>query len=470
MAGGAALTAVARAYAQLTQLVIFVVAARVLGPEEFGFFVLVSAFAYIALKVSEAGWAEYIMAWSGDVHTIRCTFGISWISGAAMMGLGLLATAAVPLVTHHPETQLLVAGFAIWILLATPSAALNGTLIWEGRIMSFAICTILAESVGLLVSLALLQAGYGVLALVGGRLALQVAFLAVALAVTRLRPAFDMARQDLRLLAEFSLNILASRLVITLRGYSGVFVVGAFLDPVSVGFFRAGQRVVGAFSELVGEPTRILAWRSFRLARDTGRDDALQDCANRFFPVLGVIATPGYLWIALFSEQIIMGLLGPEWQSAAPVISLLAVAALLGTLGHASEPLMSLTGNTRLMRRLFIAYALMGITLTVASGPFGLIALTVAQVVAMAIILVVNLHIYRTRLDILWMPVVRNLLPATLPVVVSMSALMLLDGLQVLTGMNPLARVVLLSLPVLALYLLLLALVYRRALRDWRAG
>ncbi|MCC5962982.1 MAG: oligosaccharide flippase family protein [Rhodobacteraceae bacterium] len=470
MAGGAALTAVARAYAQLTQLVIFVVAARVLGPEEFGFFVLVSAFAYIALKVSEAGWAEYIMAWSGDIHMIRCTYGISWISGAVMMVIGLLATAAVSMVAQHPETQLLVAGFAIWILLATPSAALNGTLIREGRLVSFATCTILAETVGLLVSLALLQAGYGVLALVGGRLGLQVAFLAVALVITRLRPAFDMAQPDLRALAEFSFNILASRLVITLRGYSGVFVVGAFLDPVSVGLFRAGQRVVGAFAELVGEPTRILAWRNFRLARDTGRDDGFQDCANRFFPVLAVVAIPGYLWIALFSDQIIMGLLGPDWQGAAPIISLLAAAGLLGAMGQATEPLMSLTGQTRLMRRLILAYALAGITLTVAGGPFGLIVLTVAQVVIMAIIFVTNLYIYRTRLGIAWLPVARNLLPAILPITLSIGALILLDGLEVLTGMNPLARVVLLSLPVLALYLLLLALVYRRALRDWRAG
>lgn len=468
LAGGALLTALSRAYAQLSQIAIFVAAARILGPVEFGFFALVSAFAFIALKISEAGWAEYIMAWSGSADGVKKVCGIAWISGLLMMVVGLVSAGLIPLITEHSDTQLLVAGFAIWIFLATPSAALNGVMIWQGRIVSFALSGIAAETVGLIVTLMLLRAGYGVLALVGGRLALQIVFLIVALLVTRIAPSLKIAHYELPDLMNFTVNILASRLIVVLRSYAAVFIVAGFFGPAAVGFFRAGQRVVGAFSELVGEPTRVLAWRTFRTARDSKREEALQESANVFFPVLGIIAIPGYLWISLFAEPMIVGLLGAEWAPAAPVIVLLSLAALLGTMGYATEPLMSLTGNTRILPRLFLSYAVIGILMTIATGPWGMIAVSAAQVVVAVIILAVNVWVYQTRLGISIVPVIRNLVPALIPLTVSFAALYFLDTLDLFTGANPLVRALLISLPTIVIYGGLLAVFYRASLAKLR--
>ncbi len=468
LVGGALLTALSRAYAQLSQIVIFVFAARILGPADFGFFALVSAFAFIALKVSEAGWAEYIMAWSGSSDGLRRVCGVAWISGFVMMLAGLIAAMVTSRISAHDDTQLLVAGFAFWIFLATPSSALNGVMIWKGKIAGFALSGIIAESVGLAVTLLLLIAGYGVLSLIGGRLALQTVFLMIAFGVTRVVPSFRLLRDELPDLMGFSANILASRLIVSLRSYAAVFIVGGFFGPAAVGFFRAGQRVVGAFSELIGEPTRVLAWRGFRTARDSGKSDDLQNYANVFFPVLGIISIPGYLWISLFAEAIIVGLLGAEWAPAAPVVALLSIAALLGAMGYATEPLMSLTGNTWLLPRLFLAYAILGIIMTVIAGPFGMIAVSVAQIVVGVIILAVNMYIYRTRLRFRLKPVARNLLPAFIPISASFAVLVLINRMDVLSQINPLVRALVISLPPVAIYLGLLALMYRSALSASR--
>lgn len=468
MVGGALLTALSRAFAQLSQIIIFVFAARILGPADFGFFALISAFAFIALKISEAGWAEYIMSWNGPPEGMRRVCGVAWISGFAMMLAGLVAAAATPLISGHDDSQLLVAGFALWIFLATPSAALNGVMIWKGRIASFALSGIVAETIGLTVTLLMLMAGHGVLSLIGGRLVLQAVFLLIALGVTRAVPSFRLLRDELPDIVGFSANILASRLIVALRSYAAVFIVGGFFGPAAVGYFRGGQRVVGAFSELVGEPTRVLAWRGFRAARDSGKPEDLQNYANVFFPVLWIIAFPGYLWICLFAEPVVVGLLGAEWSPAAPVIALLSIAALLGAMGYATEPLMSLTGNTRLLPRLFLSYAIVGIIMTVIAGPSGMIAVSIAQVVVAVIIFCVNLYIYRTRLSFRWMPIVRNLLPAVVPIAASFAILVLVNQMNILLHVNPLVRALVISLPSLPVYLALLALFYRSRLSAWR--
>lgn len=270
-------------------------------------------------------------------------------------------------------------------------------------------------------------------------------------------------------LVRFSLNILASRLIVSLRGYAAVFIVGGFFGPASVGFYRAGERVVGAFSEMIGEPVRVLVWKTFRTARDSKSPDAYQNFANIFFPTLAVIAIPGFAWICLFAEPIIVGLLGAEWAPAAPVISILSAASLLGTMGFATEPMLSLTGNTALLPRLFLSYAILAIIMTLVAGPFGMIAVSFAQVVVAVVIFVVNLYVYREKIGFAWLPVLRNLLPAVIPLSAYFALLVGIDQLEVVPQLNPLLRAGVVSLPSFVIYAALLALFYRSQLRAfWR--
>lgn len=463
------MTALSRAFAQFCQIVVFIYAARVLGPEDFGLFALVSAFAIVALRVSEAGWSEYIMSWSGGSEEVRKVLGIACLCGVVMTLIGLAAAAAGVPFFAHGDIPMLIAGFSIWILLATPSAAWNGVMIWQGRIMAYAISGMTGEAIGLAVTLVMLSAGYGVLALVGGRLVQQTVFVLVVVFVTHLLPVFRGLRQGLPGLVSFSMNILASRLILILRSYASVFIVGFFLGPASVGIFRAAERVVGASMELIGEPIRILAWKTFRTVRDVGTEEAYQNFANSFFPLAWVIAIPVFVWIGFFADPIIVGLLGPEWRSAGPVISILSMASLLYVTGYATEPLLSLTGHAPFLPRLFLVYAAIGIVLTLAAGPFGMIAVAVVQLVSGLIMFFVNLEVYRRKLGFAWMPVFRNLLPAVIPLIAAFGCLSIIDQSDVLSQMNVLLRALIISLPAFALYLLLLAVFYRKTLLTfWR--
>lgn len=465
--GGAAMTALSRAVSQLCQLTIFIYAARTLGPADFGLFALVSACAIVALRVAEAGWSEYIMAWSGAHEIVRKVVGIAWLSGLAMALTGLASAGVALSLFDQPEIALLLAGFAVWILLATPSAAWNGVMIWQGRIATFASVTMMAEGVGLVVTLLMLSKGYGIMSLVGGRLVQQSIHVVLAVFMTRLLPSFRQLRQDLPGLIGFSASILSSRLILTLGGYSSVFIVGGFFGPASVGFYRASQRVVGASSELIGEPIKLLAWNSFRAVRDTGTTEAYQKFANLFFPIVLVIALPVYLWISFFAHPIIVGLLGLEWAPAAPVISILAVAALVGVIGHATEPLMSLTGHASFLPRFYATYAGLSIAATLTTGAFGMIAVAFGHLFLNCVFIVYTLYIYQQKLGFLWRPVFARLLPALLPLSCAFAVLSMTDQLEFGAQMNMLLRALLVSLPALAVYLALLALFYRDALKSF---
>ena len=62
----------------------------------------------------------------------------------------------------------------------------------------------------------------------------------------------------------------------------------------------------------------------------------------------------------------------------------------------------------------------------------------------------------------------RNLLPAVVPIIASLAALVCINQMEVLAGINPLVRALLISLPPTVMYVALLALFYRSRLSALR--
>ncbi|MDE3122050.1 MAG: hypothetical protein KGK00_09765 [Paracoccaceae bacterium] len=118
-----------RIIAQVSQLVLFVAAARILSPADFGVFALVSSAAILLMRSAEVGWAPYIMSWEGDDTVPRQVVMVALISGvcigALAFGVGLL----LPLIGLPAVVSHLFLLFSVWIALATTSSEQRGMMI-----------------------------------------------------------------------------------------------------------------------------------------------------------------------------------------------------------------------------------------------------------------------------------------------------------------------------------------------------
>lgn len=382
----------AKLVSQVAQLSAFVIATRVLTPTEFGFFAFTSAVAIFLVVLAEGGWAEFIMkSPAGEEHLDQVTT-ISLASGLLFTALGL----GVAGILYEAFDQVMEASLlALFSCLALPSAmttTYDGALVHRGRLHSQAIIRITAESAGLALIVFGLFKGWNVFALVAGRLAMQLVLLCGSiLAVGWIRPVAPtrIVRREVLL---FSQHIVANRLIVFLRSYSGTLAVGSFLGLAEAGYYRAAERIVAALYELVGEPMRMLAWIVFRRARDredseAGKDDAMRKAGNTLFPLLLAVAAPVFVGLGLVADGFVYLVLGEAWAPAAMVVSVLAVKQLLMASGCMTEPLLSIKGNICKMAPVGLANSLVLIGLIVVLAPFGLLPLAYGQVLAAAVVL-----------------------------------------------------------------------------------
>jgi O-antigen/teichoic acid export membrane protein len=461
------LTTLSRVFSQAAQLAIFLLAARIMGPAQFGVFALVSAIAIIALRFSEAGWAEFVMNWQGAAEVPGQVLLIAILSGLAVAGLGAATSLAVPALTGNEDAARLGLLFSLWILLTTVAAVQNGLMVHQDKLSASALVMILGEAAGFAVSLWSLRQGHGIFALAYGRLAQQTVQVTVAAGVTRVRPRLGMERATLLQLMQFSGHILSSRMISCLRVYAATFVIGGFLGPASVGYFRLAQRLVGAFAEVLGETGRMLAWTVFRNARrlNGGTIRGFQEEARIFFPALLVLAVPVFLWIAVEADALVLGLLGPDWLPAVPVVVLLALSQCLFLPTYATEPLLSMAGQVRQMPRVSLTNALVAIALALVTAPFGMIAVAVGQGLAALVALATSIWLQQRHAGLCWRTILQASLPAVPPLSVATLLLVILKADPLLAQAPPLPRIALSTLVVLLVYVAGLALCYPAASR-----
>ncbi|SEB86429.1 oligosaccharide flippase family protein [Nitratireductor aquibiodomus] len=384
--GGGVWVMVARLFSQVAQLVAFVAAARVLSPAEFGFFAFVSAIAFLFVVVSEGGWAEYIMrADHGEEHLPQLA-SIALVSGCCFTLMGFLVSLLIGGLWFSAWQTWLFLLFSLWFIPAALNTVYDGTLVHRNRLNRQAVIRIVAEAAGLAVTLFGLWAGWNIVALVLGRLVTN--FLAVAggvLVLGWIVPAWP-DRSVLGEVLHFARYIVSVRIIVFGRSYSGTLAVGGLLGLADAGYYRAAERIVAAFSELVGEPARMLAWVIFRRAGGQSADDQTADpisrAGNLFLPALFAVAAPVYVGLILVAPNLVDIALGATWAPVALVVKILAVRQLLSFQGYVTEPLLSVRGEVRRLWPLSLMISIASIGMMVVLAPFGLVYAAIGQCVA----------------------------------------------------------------------------------------
>lgn len=432
---------------------------------------LVSAFVVILSQFSLAGWPEYVMQWSGGIERPRQVLTVSMVAGVALAGLVVAASLLLPMV--GPETAILLQVLALCIPFASLGATYAGILNWENRLVAAALTVSLCEGVGFIVAAIALLNGQGALSLAYGRLAGAIVW---AGANALLVGAWPKVKVPLALVSEmsrFAGRIMAVRLLVNARLYAATLLIGGFLGAAEAGFFRAGQRLVSALSEILGEPTRALAWSLFRSSRSaqSGGVD-FRDTANGLYPAVIVCAIPAFAVVAVLADDIVRVFLGDGWEPAAAVVRILALAYALFATGYATEAVLSLAGQVRLMPWLTAIYAAIGIGFTLLAAPHGMVATAWAQVLAAVLTFAINAAVEQRTANVRWWEIIVRLrvLPAALAAMLALAwALAAWGGLTALPALLGLTVSALLMLATFGLTALALDSRLRRLARArWK--
>jgi PST family polysaccharide transporter len=317
------------------QLVSTVILARLLVPADFGLVAMVTAIVGVAELVREFGLSGAIVRLREiDEAMWAALYRFSFLLGLATMAL----TAAVaPLIAAlYDEPRLIALTFALApiVLLNSIAMPLQARLQRELRFGLIALSDALSMAVGVVgaVVAAALGAGVWSLVLLTGLSSLYrlVAMLAAV------RPSISGARPMRELLPVLTVggSIFGVQLLnYAARNLDNVFI-GRALGPAVLGVYsRAYGLLMLPISQLNGPLARVGLPVLSRLQDD---EAAYRRYLRTAMLVIGYAAIPTFALAAAVSGPLVALLLGPQWDAAAPIFALLAIAGIAQALGNVS--------------------------------------------------------------------------------------------------------------------------------------
>ena len=316
----------AAAFNTASTLVVFIILSRYLTPAQFG----IVAFATIFIDISRAfllnGIPDALIRakdWDDDLASTAF-----WLS----MGLGLVLCAAFAMVAaplagpaYGSVFGYVLAALSLILLVEGSTAVHTAELRREYRFKEIAVRGIMANIIGGCLGAYLAIAGWGVWAMVLGRVVSTGITSLVLWYAARFRPKFTFRRDQALQLGKFSGNIYASQALNQFATQLPALLLGAVIGPSAIAMYRVGGRTLDMLVSLVVVPIQMTAV-SMLSSISTDRD-AIAVVYKRLISGCALLACPVFLGLGAIAPDFVPLIFGAQWKDAGYVLTAMSLIA-----------------------------------------------------------------------------------------------------------------------------------------------
>jgi O-antigen/teichoic acid export membrane protein len=370
---------------------IFLVLARILGPEAYG--LVGMALAVVAVgQVFLINSLEPVIVQRQDLEPGHLDAAFWSLVGLAAL-LMLVAIGAAPAVASmfgEPEVAKLVWWLSGLPVLQALSAVPIALLTRRMRFDILAARSVLAVVGGGAVGIGMALTGQGAFSLVGHLLTQAILSLLVLWTASDWRPGFRVRRRYLRDLRVSGFYMLGIRFMILIEQQVPRVLIGYFFGATSLGIYTLSSRILDILFLVSIRPVHDVMLPIFaRLQGDLQRFRQLLSVGQQ---LCAMVAFPVFIGLVLVAPLVIPMLLGQRWQDAVVIVQLLGLQGILLSIASVSSPIPQAFGrwDVTLIERLLMTFL---ITTAIVSGRgFGL-SIVVGTMVA-ATYLMVPVYFY----------------------------------------------------------------------------
>ena len=379
---------------QTVSFILFVMLARLLSPADFGVMAIAAVVIDLLVLVGCLGQVQALVQREELDDTAASTS--FWM----LQVFGLLMTAAVyltaPYVAAVFDTPALVSVLQLLApicLLQTLSAVPEA---WLRRSFGFkwlAARTVAASILGGVVSVGLALYGFGIYAMVGQKLVIAFVLLIMVWWNSPWRPKFQWSTADALSLARVGsdLSMVGFLQIANVRIID--VAVGYLFGPYILGQLRIAWKLFDFVMAVAVQPVVNVSLSALSRLQNNGA--ALSSATIRLMSVSGTALYPIFFGIAVVAPDVVPPLFGDKWGDAILFIQILSPISVAATINYFLSSSLTAAGRTRWILWQALGQVVLAVVLTVASAPFGVVPVLVANVVRASIIALVNVWLLK---------------------------------------------------------------------------
>jgi PST family polysaccharide transporter len=318
---------VARLVAQGANFVIRVVSlmilARLLGPTDFGLVGMVTAFTGVLSLFRDFGLSAAAVQRAEVTNEQAST--LFWINILVGLGLGLIAIALAPAVAafyHEPRLTAVTASLATGFLFNAAGVQHSVILQRDMRFTALSVINTIASLVGAAAGIGTALAGWGYWSLVVMTVSLPLCFTIGSWIAARWMPGRPRRRCGIRSMMRFGSILTANGLVVYVANNLDKVLLGRVWGVDALGLYSRAYALINIPTDNLNAAAGEVAFSALsRLQGDPGR---LKTYFLKGYSLVLAMTLPITITCALFSDDLVIVLLGRKWTAASSIFRFLA--------------------------------------------------------------------------------------------------------------------------------------------------
>src|SRR4051812_26677465 len=372
-------------FRQGSRLIVALILARLLTPEQFGVAAEVLVISSLVTVFSDLAFGAALIQRDEITEDDRSTaFWCCVASGTAFTALGIALAGPVANFYREPEVKPLLTVLSFQFLATSLATVQESLLTRDLRFRLLETRMMIVTVGGAVVGITAAALGAGAWAIILQSLTLSVLSSAMLWLMSPWRPRLRFSRTSLRDAASFSGYIFGHRLLYYLHRNSDNLLIGRVVGAASLGAYAIAYNVILVPFSRIASPIQDVLFPAF--SRIQGDRDRIAVGWLRVTRAVAAVTVPMLVGLAIVADDFVAVVLGPKWHAAALVIQVLAWVGILQSLQGLNTGILEALGRARTIFRYTVVFFVAHLIAFVVGVQWGIVGVAVGYTISTTII------------------------------------------------------------------------------------
>jgi PST family polysaccharide transporter len=310
------------------QMISIIVMARLLSPADYGILAMVGVVTAFAQMFRDLGLSSAIVQHKGLTNVQQSN--VFWINVLVGFTLTVALCLCSPLVAWfyaHEELKNVAMVTSLNFLAASLGSQSQALLIRNMRFARIAIATIAGSIANLTLTVSLGLAGFSYWSIVYGNLLGVIITSALLLALSEFQPQLPCFKTSIRTFLSFGAQVTVFDLMNYFQRNLDNVLIGYYCSANALGLYNRAYSLLMFPIQSIRSPINSVAYPAMSKLQDSPKQ--LRVYFLKTVEIIAILTMPLTGILAVVAKPFILLVLGPNWESAAPIFSILAVVAFI---------------------------------------------------------------------------------------------------------------------------------------------
>lgn len=375
--------------AQGVNLVVSIILARILAPEDYGLIALITIFITISNVFIESGMGTaLIQKKNADNKDFSTVFYFNMFVSIIMY---VILFFIAPIIAKFYNTNTLIPiirVLGITLIISGIKGVQNAYVSKKMIFKNFFVATLVGTIASAMIGIIMAYKGFGVWALVTQQLTNTAIDTIMLWIVVKWRPTLEFSLERLKDLYKFGWKILCSSLIDTIYNELYGLTIGKVFEPKMLAYYNRGNQFPKLIT--VNIDGSISSVMLPALSKEQEDKKKMKSIMRKSIQTSSFILFPILIGLAVVSEPLVKIILTDKWLPSVPIMQLLCFSYLLWPIHTVNLQAINALGRSDIYLKLEIAKKVVGIIGLCITIPFGIYAMVIAKIVSSIVSIAIN--------------------------------------------------------------------------------